>query len=358
MKDLDFDELDQAVSSVLGNDTSDEKQDARPDTTAGGAARAVMPTPVTPAVTLARTAPTTPTPVASPAVRRRGQFLDMVHPSADMTSRSPVAPTARRHISPVSKDISASPTSEERAEKSAAMTTAESEPTPTITPAIPEEISTPSTTSAAPATEADATADPVKKDVAWPDPLDLTSTLEEPAVSAEEPVVAEVETPEIAMPEPKAEAVSPETSSTPFVTDAKVDKRPLGAFGLAEAPVEPIPPAKSDLDEQRPPDVTPPELQPDVVSVEAADKEFAPEEPGSETPASSGLSQSIPQQYHTPADAPDQTPHPIFDTNEYHQPLLPATHPKKKRGWLIVIIIVALLVVGSALGYFAFVAGF
>ena len=106
--------------------------------------------------------------------------------------------------------------------------------------------------------------------------------------------------------------------------------------------------------------MTPPELQPDVVSVEAAaDREFAPDGTDTETnnATNKGMAQSIPQQYHTPTEKPDTEAHPVFDTKEYHQPLLPAHGKKKSKSWLVVLIIVALLVVGAGLGYVAFMAG-
>ena len=391
MKDLDFDELDQAVSSVLGGDSPEEKKETKPE--------AESTVPIAPVPDAHNQHPTSSpiAPVAertgsmtaavSPAVRRRGQFLDMVHPSADMTSRTNVtAPAARKKIAPVSSDVSAPPTSEEKANESAALAAAESEIVPTLAVTTPEPTNDLATVAPDPMTPkpefSDVTPDEApdaKKDVAWPDPLDIVSAAsnepttepaKEPTDTTDDVAVASAE---LVMP------VAPEASPTPFVTDAKVDKRPLGAFGSIETPEpadgdvetdesnsETALSSSANLDEQRTPDVTPPELQPDVVSVESADKEFASETTDSdhdvdssdEKPENSGLSQSISQQYRTPAETPDAAPHPIFDTDEYHQPLLPASNQHKKRGWLVVVIILVLLVVGAALGYFAFIAGF
>lgn len=346
MKDLDFDELDQAVSSVLGGDAAPvKKDDARPapaDTTKQ--AVHVSTTPAAPV------APATSAPAISPAVKRRGQFLDMVHPSADMTSRSKMpTPAARTKITPVSKDVVPDPT-----EKADAPTPAIPVATPPPAPKASEPvISEPSVEE----TNSDA------KDVAWPDPLDVAQSVAQAA--SDDPIKDDTASEE-AKPEDDPTPVTVpsaarDAAATPFVTDAKVDKRPLGAFGTAEVPAAAeVAEVKADIaDEQKAPVPTPPELQPDVVSVEAAaEREFTGNDTEPQEKPATGLSQSIPQQYKTPAETPNLTTHPVFDTKEYHQPLTPVHHQKKSRGWLVVLIIVLLLVVGAALGYFAFVAGF
>lgn len=370
MKDLDFDELDQAVSSVLN--TKDEPKKEAPvdnsavpvektddkssevkveDSEAKKDEKGETPTPSV-------------TPTVSPAVRRRGQFLDMVHPSADMTSRLPVtSPAARKQLAPVSADAA-------NLKPTAATTPAEvtkveddsvvKEDAPATVPEVPK---TPAAEAADEAPEA-----PAKPadDIKWPDPLEISNATEatDENAKADEPDET-----------PAAEA---EPTGTPFVPDVKVDKRPLGGTAiqpsdeaaselskLAETPAAVPAPTDATMsspvptEEPKVPESTPPELQPDVVSVEAAaNREFAPDGKDIETDSDTnkGMAQSIPQQYHTPSEKPDNATHPVFDTDEYHQPLLPA-HSKKKRGWLIVVIILGLLVVGAALGYFAFMAG-
>jgi hypothetical protein len=368
MKDLDFDELDQAVSSVLGKDQDTSKDEPAPKAAdkSSDDAKAAEPTAVAikPEPIVEKPADPTPAvaPAVSPAQKRRGQFLDMVHPSADMRSRStPSSGSSRPKLAPVSNNVvpdePAKPAAKPVETPAVAVSTT---PEPALT--IPEpEKATPEPADSVKAEDAKP-ADSAK-DITWPDPLDVMSSSD--SKTDEEPETEK---------SPEPTATPSEGSQTPFVTDAKVDKRPLGAFGAAESstPAEETPAAESgpvatDIDAQKPPETTPPELQPDVVAVEAAaDREFAGEGPieqrgddKQETPAQekSGLSQSIPQQYKTPTEAPDQTPHPVFDTQEYHQPLLPATSQKKGRSWLVVLIIVLLLAVGAGLGYFAFVAG-
>lgn len=346
MKDLDFDELDQAVSSVLSNGSDESKKDEQPVAADTASAPESKPAPASVAPDPVVPVGTKPAPAVSPAVKRRGQFLDMVHPSADMTSK-PSMPkaTTRTRLAPVSKDLSV-----ETADKKEAPESVEA-----VEPAKPEskvETKPEATPEPKPAPVLEESGPDEKSDIAWPDPLDLA------------PQDSDDKTDDT---DQKAETM-PETddtpATTPFVTDAKVDKRPLGAFGAVEAaaattePLEPVV-EKPIVDEQKNPEPTPPELQPDVVSVEAAaEREFTGNDAESHEKPTAHLSESIPQQYKTPAHTPDATPHPVFDTQEYHQPLLPAHGQRKGHGWLVVLIIVLLLVIGAALGYFAFVAGF
>lgn len=359
MKDLDFDELDQAVSSVLGANAEPKKDDAPADVPVPAAVKSEPEQPKVadkPAQEKTDDKPAA-TPVASPAVRRRGQFLDMVHPSADMTSRLPItSPAARKQLTPVSTDVSnLKPAS---APTPAEVNKVESDTMPAATEAVPS----PEKTDVTPPSTPDKPAEEPEKsgsDVKWPDPLDLELPAEPeiPATVPDHP--AELDAPDEKPAEP---------ATTPFVPDVKVDKRPLGGPGAqsaetssdATAEETPAPPVETVTEEAKTPAVTPPELQPEVVSVEAAaDREFAPDGTDTETTeeASKGMAQSIPQQYHTPAEKPDTEAHPVFDTKEYHQPLLPAHGKKKSKSWLVVLIIVALLVVGAGLGYVAYMAG-
>lgn len=371
MKDLDFDELDQAVSSVLGANAQPKKDDndasvEKPTDNADKAAVSV-PKPENDE-SKADDKPkqeekaSAATPVASPAVRRRGQFLDMVHPSADMTSRLPVtSPATRKQLVPVSSDIaSLKPAA---ASAPAEVDKVEDE---VSTHVVETSVPTPEKTDTSEPKPQDESADEPAKadDVKWPDPLDLAGPTEPeiPATVPDRPV------------EPVTDKPT-EPASTPFVPDVKVDKRPLGGAAPqvteeatpepavpAEAPTTtPVEPSPEAVDEsQKAPVITPPELQPDVVSVEAAaDREFAPDGTDTETSddTNKGIAQSIPQQYKTPVEKPDTATHPVFDTKEYHQPLLPAHGKKKSKSWLIVLIILGLLVVGAALGYVAYMAG-
>jgi hypothetical protein len=85
----------------------------------------------------------------------------------------------------------------------------------------------------------------------------------------------------------------------------------------------------------------------------------SPEKPKSPEPAHSdhGVAQSIPQQYHSEPAATDDAPRPVFDTDQYHQPLIAAHSGKKSHVWVFILLILALLAVGGTLGYFAFMSG-
>lgn len=252
----------------------------------------------TPAVSVPVTTPATP---ARPAVPRpnNGRFMDMVHPGADMRAAAtpPVVETA--------------PT------------------TPAPTPAI-----------------------------------------------APQP---EVVAPAVAVPS------GPEAPLTPFLPDAKVEKRPLGGGSSLAVPVAmgsakfmgAQPPesidfssstqstAPASLDTQLPPnpDSTPddPLAEQTLTKIEAS--EIAAPVEVSETDAPSiekvesgdteGLKNGgVSEQATTPVEAPGGA---IYDVNSYHQPL---NHPaKRKSGWSVVIIIVVIIILavvaaGGAYLYF------
>lgn len=295
MQDIDFDELDRAVSSTL-NPT-------RPSDTVK-----TDPVPV-------RTPnPVTPHPVA-PAVRRSsGRFMDVVHPSSDMR------PT-------------------ERPERSA--------------PRPPEPVQQePERPAPAPAT------------TDWPDPLDFHGFNDEPKVEAPKPE-----------PVSNNDDVSGMPLESPFLTDAKVEKRPLGAFSandtpnlsdqidaenaaelssveagevpLLEAPDEELLTAETETKED-PVAVVEEPVKEEKREVEDA-TEMVPEEkpiPTSIVEEPTGP-QSITQQYKEQPSS-NQTSGAIYDTEAYHQPLVHTA--KKKSGALVVIWILALILVGAGAG--------
>ena len=110
MKDIDFDELDRAVSSVLGQqspkqddtDTNAVQTVAPQEPTASAessSAEAVAPVEVS-----SEQAPASTTPLA---VKRRGKFMDVMHPSADMSSSTAQATSTRpTRTSPVLQPLS------------------------------------------------------------------------------------------------------------------------------------------------------------------------------------------------------------------------------------------------------------
>ena len=350
MKDIDFDELDQAVSSVLK--TPDE-QAAVPETAPSEAVSApeestTEPQEVNTEVASEPEAEPTISAKTPLAIKRRGQFMDVVHPSSDMTGKpsdTPKASTPKVTIRPISTSVEPeAPTDtktdvlNEEAEKPAPMETT----VPEVTAAPVE------------------TVEPPAADRAWPDPLDVMETQEETQDAADAPKEAMLE--DTAVEAPVSSEADPEaTGTTPFLSDTNVDKRPLDAFSAEEVPAT-DPAALANSSEP-----LPPELQPDVVAVESS----APEEMSEKaeehtepvpvektsTPEPS-FNASIPQQYVASENQADED-HSLFDTKEYHQPLIPAKTKKRGLpGWLMVILTILLLAgLGAAGGYFWFFYG-
>lgn len=425
MQDIDFDEIDRAVSAAAGTtpdpaaapqpapqpsarpERSAPRFDRQPSVQHVATQQPSLRYVATAVETVQEPAPEpeaepTPSeqpvqPSASPAARRSsGRFMDVVHPSSDMRPAHTVKPV----ISPSPSFVIEN--------------TARTAPAPTPTP-------TPSF---------EAPVEPVQDDqddddtslasFHWPDPIDMD--LSEPEapkteVPAEEPVVdltsglsvpSAAPVAEIA-PEPEAphtpeedqldddeiDAIMSAPLESPFLSDAKVEKRPLGAFSGAETvapseelvPSEPATEVNTDeldlsLDEpakeapEEPVHEMPRELHEDILlldahTTDAADDLAEPEaavKPVAtvlETPndavkpvapvtdVPSGPT-SISQQY---KEQPSSTAHAgvsIYDTDTYHQPL---THPPKKRSSVLIIVwIIAIALLGGGLGLGIFLA--
>lgn len=151
-------------------------------------------------------------------------------------------------------------------------------------------------------------------------------------------------------PEPKLDEkqqleTKPEVESgSPFLPDTKVEKRPLGAFSAKEDnPMDMKLPILSGQKEQayEPPTDSelPEELQGDVLKVEGdSTLKEAVREVHTPVPVSSAVS----------ADSSKPAPTPVFDTKDYHAALKHAQ--KKKSGWLTVIWIVLVILVGAGVG--------
>ena len=289
MAETEFDELDKAVASVLGSP-----------------APAVTPaTPDAPAVS-------TPTPASPPPTPRQvkpaGRFMDVMHPSSDMRpTPRPAAPAA---------PLAATP-----------------EPVKPAEPAAPT---------------------PVQETSSFiqPDPLDFhkfSMPEEAPAPTAE----ASVEKP--AAPAPASETPPEQPLTTPFLADAKVEKRPLGAFSdtatkpetAEEAPADA--PAELNTEKAKSEEGLPAELHQDLLSIEASEPPLSPSEPEAETTDESAPPvPSIVQQYQEKPNSNTAPTAAIYDTEPYHTPLIHAE--KKHNGWMIVVWVVAIILVGAAIG--------
>lgn len=400
MKELDFDELDRAVNSLMegvpktkpAEDKSEEDtktltiKPSLPDGTTPDFKALDDQSPASPTVSAAASdgdavvSPVPlpdPDPVAKPevpssvsstprsapslATRRGGRFMDVVHPSSDMKTSTP-APSR-----PVSRQgVTVEPVAAQMSEQQPVDEPVESPGEPAVV-------------SGAPASSGQVSE--------WPDPLDMANFKQEDKEEAA----------------PSAKSDEPAPLSSPFLSGTKVEKRPLGGpvssdsqltpdLGSASEPVSedaqddslsvsdpaaqlPAEPGKleaplpeelrSDLmaiesgshttEEPVEPTVAT-EAQPDESkkSLAEEDKESAPASvtPAKDTakntePAPTGPT-SIAQQYKEEPSSGDQTSGAIYDTDTYHQPL---AHPaKKKSGWMWVVWIVLILVIGAGGG--------
>lgn len=392
MSEIDFDELDRAVNDLMSNvDTSkrheglDDPEDKvvtldNSSTESGKVASspATETTTVTPmSAPEAKPAPAQSSPLA---VKRRGQFMDMVHPSSDMTSASRPVKRDGVSIMPPSETVSTLPSTESVNKPSSAINApANSKPMPTLssirtpssTTVVPTPMSTPApsvpsaeklsrqTTSSAiqPPAQSNPTA-PIASSYSSPgviEPSDNKNDQPEEVASVESEIPAEIvdEASSISSPQPLPTA--------PFLSDARVEKRPLGANSESAAK----PPQDVAEEEDAPvsePVSLPAELQGDVVAVEASvpldiDKagslsEVDGQSSDADLVVDAGVdltAQSIEQ-----TDVDDQVNGSIYDTANYHQPI-DGKKPEKKSSplkWLAWFLVLLIVGVGAGVAYF------
>lgn len=350
MKDLDFDELDRAVNSLITNapiaantDIPEKTLEIEPGPTEQ----------LLPAATIPQPSTFTPSPLM--ARRSTGRFMDVVPPSVN-TRVNVSAPDRTSRQGLTIAPAPAVPTE------------------PVAAPVAPVVVETP------------APAEPTNN---WPDPIDFSGVdLSEEAGKTEIPAVEDNEDADI-------DAINNEITNTlnqtvsesldsPFISGTKVEKRPLGAFSEGVPAVAPEPVALPVVTITEPtvveapitePLITTPvstiapfpaELSENLLSIESGGSTTEPAaEPVVETPAPEvapvaptitvadapaplTVTNSIAQQYTEQPSSGDQTSGAIYDTDAYHKALV--TPSKKKSGWLWVIWISILLVVGAAAG--------
>lgn len=395
MSDIDFDELDKAVSTLMGDvpkDVAPEtdavktltinstlSDDARPsfeklDSTLAQVNTSV----VTPEPVKEATIPQRPVAPAF-AQRRSGRFMDVVHPSSTMK------PAAKPNSPPSRVGATIVPSSD----RTTAIESAET-PQDVMTPAAYKDMTVSDVVPTATAVEPSDTTTTTND---WPDPLEMSGYQAEPATQtaiAQEPITPPVAT-DVASSEDQAAPYDQDESqplASPFIADAKVEKRPLGA-PVAAALVETsddasVPDETTDISDdeethsneestdtpKRYEAPLPPELQSDLIAIEtdgdtstspvkvietAEKQEVVPQTVATavaaprtaavvSAPVAAGPT-SIPQQYHEEPSTSDVSNGSIYDTDSYHQPL---AHPAKaKSGWLIIIWILLLLIVGG-----------
>lgn len=386
MKELDLDELHQAVSKIMvkGGKPKAKKAAGKPTAKkpAAKASKTALPPPKddgakAPQSEAARIEVKRPAPRLSIPTRRPGT-MDVVQapkassvaapssrpsrvaptiaPSTSVTPEPSVAPpppvvqTAEPSLE-VSDDVLASIDMHSKPAAPKLLDQKEEEPTPA--PMWPDPIEVASAGPTAPA--------PKAVPAAQPSPAPTLTTPSEAAAPVQPP------TPSAAPQAPAPRAAEEPAEATPFVT-TKVEKRPLGAFaGPASPETPPKPPVKEPEQtpslEQKPQK----ELSPEVVAVESADTgKFNLDRPIPSQPAPTPESDlnharqmAIPQQYKTATKQPDETARPVFDTKEYNQPLLAEHVPHRGgKGWLVVTILLLLILMAGAVAYFILFGNF
>lgn len=340
MRDINFDELDKAVSSVLqkdgvntgsslgGSDELDSDDMSRKNTRGSSS----------------------DTPAIVPQ-RRRGQFMDIVHPSSDMSSlrsakSEPGVPPMRRS-QPAIKPLSADVVEGDRQEVE------EPDSMPPVDRS--ELIGESDDRDLQPYNNENRDAETRAAEL-----VGVENSFEVDAISHDdeanqEPVAGPlhkepVDSFDIRDEQPKD--IHNEAAVSPFVESSDVEKRPLGAFSTgSDTPSQSDSSLETEQDTPEAQDM-PVELHPDVVSVEADTDSNDIEE--SQTVSS--LSPSIPQQYSVAKTSDDESDdeHAVFDTSQYHKPLDPPAKPKSHKLFYIIMAILMVLV-GSAVGYLVWV---
>lgn len=415
MKELDFDELDRAVSSLMGGMAKTDLDAPKPDTTKTLTLHTTLqgtekielnklhnpsssseakksrqdpkkvapkeidaPEPVVETDEIeAEVEVEAETPSAAeetPVVARKGgRFMDVVHVSSDMKTATNATFTRPPRSGVTIEPREATGVIEEITPPAPPSVLADAEPAET---ALPEET--------------------VSQENAWPDPLELTSFQNEDETSLEPVVDFELPEEEPAVdPEEELDFILPIESpplTSPFLQDTKVEKRPLGNGAL---PPEqdftfedstPVPPVAEpllatneredierghDVEAQLPPSQAAPEmylpeeLQGDLMAVES-DTTTRPLTEANVPTISQDVIRtktvpvfarqtSINQQYSEAPSTGDQENGSIYDTDSYHQPL---SHPvKNKSGWMLIVWILLILLVGAASGAALYFSG-
>lgn len=378
MKELDFDELDRAVNSLMTNtvtsapsssdtpeETTIELQSSPEITTTHVSFDTLEKGVVQQAVEQSDTEPVVVRTI--PGIRRSGgRFMDVVHPSSDMKQQqSPSLSTSRQRltISPVVPPIGSVTESSASDDDSSVVS-----------------IDTDKNT--APANE-------------WPDPIDI-SGFKQIKADLESDTDADIE-----QKNTLEEDQIPQTS--PFLTDAKVEKRPLGGNssfthsepggGLTSDATDTDDPINSADDQIIPAPIDfeaplPAEFQEELVAIESGSNQAEQGEdipvpipvvpvvvvpevekipvtvavevkkpatllipdhfPDEDIPVLAKGPSSIAQQYREEPNSGDQSNGSIYDTDAYHKPL---SHPtQKKSGWLWIVWIILILAVGAGIG--------
>jgi hypothetical protein len=392
VKDLDFDELDRAVNSLMAGVSKTPSPQDRPkektveiNSSSGiSATQNTRPETNSTTVPFSRGDQNKVTPNV-PATRRGGRFMDVVHsPSAMKKAEVPTRSVSRQAatIEPTKPITPTAPESKSDALPQSDTLSSSSMPTPTPISSI------------APVKEMPVSSSFARND--WPDPLDVAGFGKEKSAEVKENKEEVAQKPEDVIPVNKQAAeISEPPLTSPFLADTKVDKRPLGGSATmstnetSDVPLSSIP----DITKEQLPatledtkSMLPEELHNDLMAIESDTTEPVrvteklekeprstrvneqPEvkEPVIEdkrepakleqqpTPVPSGPV-SIPQQYKEEPSSLEPKSGAIYDTDTYHQPL---AHPAKaKSGWMWVVWTILILLLGAGVGAALFFLG-
>jgi hypothetical protein len=363
MTELDFEELDKAVSNLMSNvDTSkrntavDDPEDkvVTLDTSVLAASSDV------PSVD-GKTNTSSQSASAPLAVKRRGQFMDMVHPSSDMKTSPSASPTRRgMTIQPTNPNILAT--------------------TPIVTAHVPSDDTkvSPHEMESTGTTVPQATREVIDGGHTSRESLiadgddheqpDSTDAVMSEVASSDEPTAGATKSEDFSSgastAEPLPSADEPTPLSSPFLPDAKVEKRPLGALSDASETQLPEPAvsvpvganqiAQTEMtpeeDAQSPPPVPlPDELKSEVVALESSSTGVQASSEGLD--AQSG---QIAQQYQEQASSGDQQSTAIYDTSTHTQPLVASTKKSSVWKWVLWVVVLVIISILGGAAYFYF----
>ena len=310
MSDFDFDELDKAVAGVLGPEDSTPAEPVTPPAPAAPVA------PATPVVSQdePKSEPTVVqrTSLAPAARRSSGRFMDVVHPSSDMRTRTGYAPASEPVASEPRATTFVAPASPEEKE-------VEDWSKPLESPFLPD---------------AKVEKRPLGGLPGAPEfnPEELLEAPEE-ELKLEEPDEPRLEATTLPDPIDFANQSSEEPTPVEVAVESEVDDTPL--VSIADEPEEAVADISADSEQSGPVNVPVEPAQP-----------AQPEEVTGPT--------SITQQYQEqPSDAKPSGA--IYDTETYHQPM--AVAPKKRgSAWGIIwIILLVILGAGAGVAFYLFV---
>jgi hypothetical protein len=375
MTELDFDELDRAVNSLMSKtqkvgqdpisaDKLEKENGEGPSSTPSSTVNvptSLPPIDVPPAssVSSSVSGPTSlsPTP-SSPSItspsQPRGRFMDVMRPNANSESK-----LSSHGVTSIAKNTSSNHEIELAPPSKLAPISSQGVAVNSSKPISPLAV--------LPAQEESQSSEEKSEKNDWPDPLNVTvsdnSKLNEEKndLSSIDDTVTPLMPANIDNANDKSDTPAP--LSSPFLPDTKVEKRPLGAVVSSEvSPSENS--EESEINEasktedqpsQSIPEhqATPEELDTDLMAIESGSQIEADVEAVAATPAiQERTAPLINSQYASEPAEVESTNGAIYDTANYHQPL---SHPAKKTGSLgIVFGIIGILLAGVGLGAAAY----